>query len=198
MVRFIQPSPFQAAHVTLYHSKGSRYPVNHRTEITFQFSRGRLVTVYAHIGINAHLLTVANPPEGFRQIILPFHISLDIMTPFLYFRILGITEHPLGCIHELARIDSIEQFLLLERNAHNIDGLEPLLYFLFFTLAFIYQQRGLHNLLLLLFGQSREILYVIRFILDGEFSCNEPTDRSDALLPVKYFKSSVHSPVEID
>ena len=45
-------------------------PVNHRTEITFQFSRGRLVTVYAHIGINAHSLTVANPPEGFRQIIL--------------------------------------------------------------------------------------------------------------------------------
>ena len=64
MVRFIQPSPFQAAHVTLYHSKGSRYPVNHRTEITFQFSRGRLVTVYAHIGINAHPLTVANPPEA--------------------------------------------------------------------------------------------------------------------------------------
>lgn len=76
----------------------------------------------------------------------------------------------------------------------NLQGLSRL----FFTLAFIYQQRGLHNLLLLLFGQSREILYVIRFILDGEFSCNEPTDRSDALLPVKYFKSSVHSPVEID
>ena len=31
-----------------------------------------------------------------------------------------------------ARIDGIEQFLLLERNAHNIDGLKPLFYFLFF------------------------------------------------------------------
>ena len=42
--------------------------------------------------------------------------------------VLGITEHPLGCIYELARIDGIEQFLLHERNAYNIDGLEPVSY----------------------------------------------------------------------
>ena len=93
----------------------------------------------AHIGIDANPFAVTNPFKGFRQIILSFHIPLDIVAPFLRFRILGITKHSFGCIYEFPRVDGVEQFLLLERNAHNVDGLEPLLDFFLFAFTFIYE-----------------------------------------------------------
>ena len=50
------------------------------------------MSMLAHIGIDANPFAVTNPFKGFRQIILSFHIPLDIVAPFLRFRILGITK----------------------------------------------------------------------------------------------------------
>ena len=60
------------------------------------------MTMLTHISIYTHSFAVANPFKSFRQIILSFHIPLDIMTPFLNFRILRIAEYSFGSIHELA------------------------------------------------------------------------------------------------
>ena len=127
----------------------------------------------AHIGIDRQTKSGTHPFECHTQILLPFHVAFHVVAPLLRFCVLRIAEHALGCADEWAGIDGIAQFLLVERNTHDVDGLEPLLHFALFALANIHQEFGIENELLLFLWETGEVLNVAVGILDGKFSGDE-------------------------
>ena len=83
----------------------------------------------AHISVNSHPFGTTYPVKGTFKIFLTFDITADIVTPFLYGRILRITKYPFCRSYKRAAMDCISAFLVIERHTSNINCLEPFLYF---------------------------------------------------------------------
>ena len=141
--------------------------------LSFQLSDLFIAPMLAHIGIDRHTECSTHPFECHAQILLSFHVAFHVVTQLLRFRVLRIAEHALGCADKRAGIDGIAQFLLVERDTHDVDGLEPLFHFALFALANIHQEFGIENELLLFLWETGEVLNVAVGILDGKFSGDE-------------------------
>ena len=197
VIKLIESSPFQTTHRLVYHREGGRHPVYHRTEVSFQLSDLFVAAMFAHIGIDSHAESGTHPFECHAQMLLSFHIAFHVVAPLLRFRVLRITEHTLGCADKRARIDGIAQFLLVERNPNNVDGLEPLFHFTLFALTNIHQKFGIENELLLFLWEAGEILNVAVGILYGKLTGDETPQRGDALLAVQHLILSGTGAIEV-
>ena len=152
----------------------------------------------AHIGIDRQTKSSTHPFECHAQILLSFHVAFHVVAPFLRFRVLRITEHALGCADKSAGIDGIAQFLLVERNTHDVDGLEPLFHFALFAFANVHQEFGIENELLLFLWETGEVLNVAVGILDGKLTGDETPQRGDALLAVQHLILSGTCAIEVN
>lgn len=75
-------------------------------------------------------MTFTYPIKRNTQIFLTLYIALNISAPFLNIGILAIAEFFFSLCYKRSRMYGIRKLLLIKRNACNIYGFEPFLYFL--------------------------------------------------------------------
>jgi len=96
--------------------------------------------------VKAHVIAnpaSADPIQGAFQKILPVGAAPDICAPFLNIGILAVAELRFGEGHKGSGIHRVEQFLVVQRNPGNIDGLEPLLDLALRAFTFVNQELGI-------------------------------------------------------
>ena len=107
-----------------------------------------------HVLVN---LAAAHPIQSGLQHGLPLRVALDISLPHAHLRVRAVREDRLRQIDEAAMIGRVAQLLLDERDARNVDGLEPCFYFRRSALAYVNRQMRAHNQVLLILGEAAEV-----------------------------------------
>jgi hypothetical protein len=93
---------------------------------------------------------------------------------------------------ERPRVDSVEKFLIVQRNPNNVDGPEPFFDFGLGSLTFVNQECGVENLLLFVLRQPTKVLLHPVLISNGELPCDETTKACNPLLAIENLKTSIY------
>ena len=198
MELFVKTSPFQAAHFRSRFLECRINPVYDCIKISLDFVNVRIVTMHAHILFDALRITGSNPFQSSMQIILTICAPRNIIGPNVDFRTVRIRKLFLRLGHKGTRINGIQEFLLIQWNARDVDGLEPLLDFSLFALANIDKQFRIVDFLLNFVVKPSKILFHSISIFYSKLTCNKTTDRSNSLLTVENFKFTVLAAIEIN
>ncbi len=191
---FVEPSPFKALHFLLNIAEDARYPINDAVEVVFQFDDVLVGPVLAHVGTD---IALADPIKRALEIVLPVGAALDVSAPLLDVGVLAVAELGLCQRDKGARIDRVQKFLGLERNARDVDGLKPLLDLGFSALTDVNEHFGGEDYVLLILWKAIEGLGVAA-IHDREFVCDEPPDARNALLAVQNLELIFGDLVEVN
>lgn len=107
--------------------------------------------------------------------------------PLLLQRIARVRELSLRCRHERPGVERVEQFLLVQRDTRDIDGLEPLFDLGLGSLTYVHGELVLQDRLLVLHGERGERL--LRAVqLDRELALYEAADARNPLLAIENLK----------
>ena len=126
-------------------------------------------------------LVVSHPLEGLLQEVLTDRCAVHQVFAQSVGSAIRFGEVPFGIADERPCKDGVVDFLLVERFAGNVDGLEPLQFFRWFTFAHIDGQGIVENLLLDVLWLVEEVLEV-----DGELAIHIFTQRECPLLSVHH------------
>ena len=128
----------------------------------------------------------AHPFQRRGQIVLPLSRTGNEATPLVDIGIVGVGKLLLGLGHERPRIHRIQSFLIVQRNADDIDGPEPVLDFLFRTLTDIDKEFRIQKLLLFIRIKGRKIPGPTVGVDPGELLRKETPQRGNPLLSVQH------------
>ena len=121
---FRKAFPFKALHFLLNIAEDARHPINDAVEVVLQFSDVLVGPVLAHVGTD---IALADPIQRPFEIVLPVGAAFDICTPLLDIGVLAVAELSLCHRDKGAGIDRVQKLLRLQRNARDVNRLEPLL-----------------------------------------------------------------------
>ena len=148
MVFLVEFAPFEATHFFFGgHVEDRGDPVDDGREIGLHFADILIVAMGRHVFFDH---APADPVQRRSQVILPLGGAGDEAAPLVDVSVVGIAELLLSFGNKRTGIHGIERLLYVERDAHDVDGTEPIFDFLLCTLTDIDEQLCIEELLLLI------------------------------------------------
>ena len=196
VIGLVEPAPSHPSEVRHQDIEERLRPSDHTIKVTLQLRDPLIVAMCRHILSDFPL---AHPVQGGGEEVLTLHIPPDVVLPLLDAGVAAIAEDLASCGHEGTRVDRIQQLLIIERDAGDIDRLKPLADLALRPLAYIDKEWGLQDLPLLILCQSAKGKGdLIRSEVDAKLSIDKPPQRGNPLLTVQHLQLTVLPLVEVD
>ena len=127
VVRLVEPTPFEAAHLPVWRAYEDRAdPVDHRRKVGLQALDVGVHAVLCEVGVDGLTLGGRDPFERLLQDFLALRITPHVGLPLLHVRVVRVRVLRLGRSDERTGVDRVEQLLLVEWDAGDVNRVEPL------------------------------------------------------------------------